>query len=112
MTFSANIKAPTDAMVAIGYFSEMSTTDLATIVDLLISARVTARTTACLANHMERDALEEFADQFVSGIDERLTEMQAEVLRRVANGELEAAAIANLSARLSAILSPGGEGAR
>ncbi|TBG03780.1 hypothetical protein [Rhizobium leguminosarum] len=84
----------------------MSTTDLTMVVDLLSSARVTARATACLANHMTRDGLEEFADDFVAGIDDRLAEIQAEVLYRISGGELEAAAIGVLSARLDAILSP------
>ena len=106
MTNAANIIAAPAAISASRNFQEMSIVDLTMIVDLLTSARVTARATGCLANHMQRDALEEFADAFVVSIDDRLTEIQAEALYRVSGGEIEAAAIADLSAQLGAILSP------
>lgn len=106
MTATTNTMAIPSAISANRIFSNMSTAELTTVVDLLSSARVTARATACLANHMNRDALEEFADDFVAEIDDRLAEIQAEVLHRISGGELEAAAIADLSFWLDAILSP------
>lgn len=106
MTQTANIISMPTAMCGSKNFRDMSTTDLTMVVDMLSSVRVTARMTACLANHMNREALEEFADEFVAGIDDRLAEIQVEVLYRVSGGALEAASIGDLSARLDAILSP------
>ncbi|MBY3312222.1 hypothetical protein ELH44_09005 [Rhizobium ruizarguesonis] len=60
----------------------MSVTDLTSLVEMLLSMRVTAHTTSCLANHMGRDGIEDFADDVVEEIDRRLSGI-SNTLRRL-----------------------------
>ncbi|EPE98446.1 hypothetical protein [Rhizobium grahamii] len=52
--------------------NSLSVADAATIADMLLSIRVTAHTTSCLANHMTRESVEDFADTVVAAIDRHL----------------------------------------
>jgi hypothetical protein len=83
--------------------NSMRVGDMATIVDMLLSIRVTAHTTSCLANHMGREGVEDIADDVVDAIDDRLDVMVA-TLRAVASSE-EAR---SLLARIAGVLSPDG----
>jgi len=62
---------------AIANSDTLSVADAATLVDMLLSIRVTTHSTSCLANHMRRDGVEDFADSLVDDIDFRLETLRA-----------------------------------
>ncbi|MGO7210253.1 hypothetical protein ACCS75_04005 [Rhizobium ruizarguesonis] len=79
--------------------NSMSVGDMAMVVDMLLSIRVTAHTTSCLANHMGREGVEDIADDVTDAIDGRLDVMVAALCAVAASAEAQA-----LLARISSVL--------
>lgn len=82
MTTSLNTTSRFEAKSAAIANSHLSVSDAATIVDMLSSIRVTAHTTSCLANHMTREGVEDFADGMVATIDQHLHSLAAAMYPR------------------------------
>ncbi len=60
----------------------LTVSDASSLIDMLLSIRVTAATTSNLANHMKREGVEDFADSLVEDIDFRLEALVATLLSR------------------------------
>jgi len=83
MTSAIHITPQPNAKAAAAINSQaLSISDMAIVVDMLLSIRVTAHTTSCLANHMGRDGVEDFADSMVETIDWHLHTMAAALYPR------------------------------
>lgn len=98
MTVAIHTTIEPNANSATTMSQTLSVADAAIVIDTLMSIRVTANTTACLANHMKRDGVEDFADGLVADIDDHL-EAMVMTLKPRSSSEAQA-----LVARIEAII--------
>lgn len=93
------------------FFAAMTLPDLASALSALVSMRTTAGLTSCLANHMKRDELEDFADALSEALGDQIEAIETELLGR---SPLDAANVADRDELLAVAgntLRPGEHGA-
>ncbi len=93
-----------------GKFSTFSLADLGTAADTLIAMRMTVHGQACLANHMDREGLEDYLDVLVSDLNDDLGEIEKELLFRDAADQAEAADVEDLLVKIAFATRPGERG--